>query len=383
MAKRICFFVLQLVLVLYSQILQSQSHHKKITLKDSIDGAIDLSDYIIYANGFLVVPTLITEPALGGVGGALVPVFLKKHAPIIDENGKKRRINPDMTGALAMYTANKSWLAGGFRVGTFIKPRINYKIMAAYGHLNLSFYETLPFKGDQEFKFNFKSASVYVQALKEFRNFKWSAGPQYLFLNSDITLPNDNLPNFVTEKDLKSSVSQLGGAIQFDGRDNVFTPDKGVRFQSDFFWSNSAIGSDYSYWRLNYSLIGYYPITKKIIAGIRFEGAQVLNDPPFYLKPSINLRGVPAGRYQGNATLVTEAEFRFDVYKRWSVMLYGGVGDAFDEWDNTFNKSITYNYGSGFRYLIARKFKLRMGMDIAKGPEQWAYYVVFGSNWMR
>jgi len=26
---------------------------------------------------------------------------------------------------------------------------------------------------------------------------------------------------------------------------------------------------------------------------------------------------------------------------------------------------------------------LRMGIDIAKGPDTWAYYIVFGSNWMK
>jgi hypothetical protein len=24
-----------------------------------------------------------------------------------------------------------------------------------------------------------------------------------------------------------------------------------------------------------------------------------------------------------------------------------------------------------------------VGIDIAKGPEKWAYYIVFGSNWLK
>ena len=39
--------------------------------------------------------------------------------------------------------------------------------------------------------------------------------------------------------------------------------------------------------------------------------------------------------------------------------------------------------GVGFRYLIARLFKLRMGVDIARGPDQFAYYIVFGHYWDR
>lgn len=375
------FFLINALFILSFTTMMAQKPH--ISVKDSLDGAFDLSDYIIYAHGFLVVPTLITEPALGGIGGAIVPVFLKKHAPVIDENGKKRFINPDITGAIGMYTGNKSWMVGAFRSSTLIKPRILYRVMAGYGDMNLSFYENLPSGKDLEFKLNFKSTVFYTQWLKQFRNPKWSAGPQYLFLNSNIDLPDVNLPSFIKPKDIKSTVSQLGGALQFDGRDNIFTPDKGIRLQSDFFWSDDAIGSDYDAWRVNLSAIGYYPIAKKLIGGLRLEGEQSFGKPPFYLLPGINLRGIPAARYQGKTSIVTEAELRWDVYRRWSLMGYGGLASAFDDWDKAFAKPVVYSYGTGFRYLLARKFKLRMGVDVAKGPEEWAYYVVFGSNWMR
>ncbi|HEU0125725.1 hypothetical protein [Flavobacterium sp.] len=369
--------------VLTFNIVSAQKYH--ISVKDSLDGAFDLSDYIIYAHGFIVVPTIITEPALGNIGGALVPIFLKKHAPVVNENGKKRFINPDITGGIGMYTGNKSWMAGAFRSSTLIKPRILYRVAAGYGDVNLSFYENnLPNLPDQEFKLNFRSTIFYTQWLKQFRNAKWSAGPQYLFLNSKINLPDFNLPPpFVKPGDIKSTVSQLGGAIQFDGRDNIFTPDKGIRIQSDFFWSDNAIGSDYDAWRVNLSAIGYYPLAKTLIGGLRVEGEQAFGSPPFYLRPGINLRGIPAARYQGKTSIVTEAELRWDVYKRWSVMGFGGLASAFNDWDKAFAKPVVYSYGTGFRYLMARKFKLRMGVDIARGNEDWAYYIVFGSNWMR
>lgn len=365
------------------QAINAQKKH--ISVKDSLDGAFDLSDYIIYAHGFIVVPTVITEPALGGIGGAIVPVFLKKHAPVVDENGKKRFINPDITGGIGMYTGNKSWMVGAFRSGTLIKPKILYRVMAGYGDMNLSFYaNNRPNLPDQEFKLNFKSTIFYTQWLKQFNNPKWSAGPQYLFLNSKINLPDVNLPPpFVQPKDIKSTISQLGAAIQFDGRDNIFTPDKGIRLQSDFFWSDNILGSDYDAWRVNLSAIGFYPLTKKLIGGLRIEGEQAFGNPPFYLLPGINLRGVPAARYQGKTSIVTEAELRWDFYRRWSIMGYGGLASAFNDWDQAFEKPVVYSYGTGFRYLLARKFKLRMGVDVAKGPEDWAYYIVFGSNWLR
>lgn len=283
-----------------------------------------------------------------------------------------------------MYTGNKSWVAGAFRAGSFIKSKIMYRVGAGYGNVNMSFYENLPNGNDKEIDLNFESFVFYTRVMKQFRNAKWSAGPQYLLLDSKINFPDlNNLPSFANLSDVKSTVSQLGGAIQFDGRDNIFTPDKGVRLQADFFWSDKAIGSDYQSWRVNLSAIGYYPLTKKLIGGLRLEGEQAFGSPPFYLRPGINLRGVPAARYQGKASIVTEGELRWDLYKRWSLMGYGGLASAFNDWDKAFSKPVVYSYGSGFRYLLARKFKLRMGVDVAKGPEDWAYYVVFGSNWLR
>ncbi|WP_286972128.1 BamA/TamA family outer membrane protein [Flavobacterium sp. UBA4854] len=370
-------------IILSFNVLSAQKH--QVVFKDSLDGAFDLSDFLIYANGFLVVPTIVTEPALGGFGGAVAPVFLKKRPPVIEEDGTKRLVNPDITGGLGMYTANKSWMAGAFRSATLVKSKILYRGFAAYGDMNLSFYaNNLPNHNDEEFKLNFKSTIFYTQWLKQFKNAKWSAGPQYLFLNSKINLPDFNLPPpFVDPKDIKSTISQLGLALQFDGRDNIFTPDKGVRIQSDFFWSDKAIGSDYQAWRINLSAIGYYPLAKTLIGGLRIEGEQALGSPPFYLQPGINMRGIPAARYMGKTSIVSELEFRWDLYRRWSLMGYGGLASAFNDWDQAFAKPVVYSYGSGFRYLIARKFKLRMGIDVAKGPEDWAYYIVFGSNWMR
>jgi len=37
--------------------------------------------------------------------------------------------------------------------------------------------------------------------------------------------------------------------------------------------------------------------------------------------------------------------------------------------------------GVGFRYLVARLLGLQVGLDVAKGPEEWATCVVFGSSW--
>lgn len=64
-------------------------------------------------------------------------------------------------------------------------------------------------------------------------------------------------------------------------------------------------------------------------------------------------------------------------------MAFSGTGKAFDEWNEFGDSKWITSFGTGFRYLLARKFGLRVGIDLAKGPDTWAYYIVFGSNWRK
>ncbi len=369
-------------------VLFAQEHTKPST-KDSLDGAFDLSDYIIEANGFVPVPIIITEPAFGGFGGGFVPVFIKKQPPYLDSVRGQLKVTPvapNITGGMAFYTVNNSWMLGGFRSGTLVKARIKYLIGGGYGDINMSYYRTVGELGDKEFKFNIKTPTVLLQAIKRIGYSNWYAGAKYLFLKTNVKYVGDSValpPTWVKQNEYSSVVSQLGAVIELDNRDNVFTPDRGMKVHFDGIRSDDAIGSDYDYWRMNYYMYAYTPISKKLIGGLRVDGQQTFQSPPFFMYPYIDMRGIPSNRYSGKADILTEAEFRWDFYKRWSIMFYGGGGKAFNEWSDFGSAEWAYAYGTGFRYLVARKFKLRMGIDIARGPEDFAYYIVFGSKWLK
>jgi hypothetical protein len=364
------------------------AQNKKPSLRDSLDGAFDLSDYVIEAHGFVPVPIIITEPALGGFGVGFVPVFIKKRPPYIDSvKGQVRYtpVAPDITGALVLYTVNNSWLTAAFRQGTLIKSRIKYRIGGGYGNINMGYYRTVPQVGEKKFDFNIKTYVGFVQATKRLGFSNWYAGLKYLFLKTNLKYVGDSLfsPAFVKPQEYSSIVSQLGVVVELDNRDNIFTPDTGVKVHVDGERSDDIFGSDYDYWRINYYMYAYKQLSEKLVGGWRLDGQQAFGNPPFFMLPYVDMRGIPANRYQGNADILTEAEFRWDFIRRWSIMFYGGTGKAFDEWSEFGSAEWVYSYGTGFRYLIARKFKLRMGVDVARGPEQFAYYIVFGSNWFK
>ena len=358
-----------------------------VSLKDSLDGKLDLSDYIIEANGFIPVPYIITEPAFGGFGGALAPIFIKKRPPYIDTiNGRvqKTPVAPDITGGLGLYTVNNTWGLMGFRSGTFIKSRIKYLAGGGYFHLNLAFYKTIPQLGEKELQFTINTIPAILQAIKRIGHSGWYAGFRYIFLKTDISYNGDEQFRSLTDSiDFDRLISQLGVVIELDKRDNVFTPDKGLKLHFDAGRSDDAIGSDFDFWKLNYYNYFYWPVLNQTFLGLRIDAKQSFGDVPFYALPFIEMRGIPVARYQGKANLLSEIEIRQDIKRRWSLVGFGGTGKAFDYWDQFNDVDWVFSYGAGFRYLLARKFKLRVGIDLAHGAGAWAYYIVFGSNWLK
>jgi hypothetical protein len=372
-----CFIPLQLL---------AQENKGKVSFTDNLDGYLDLSDFIINQHGFVPVPIIITEPALGGFGGGIVPVFIKKNPPV-EKDGKFYPVPPDIAAAGGMYTANESWMAFGGIFGSIKKYNLKYKAAGGYADVNMSYYHHFPALGeDKEFKFNMKGAPLYVYLGKQFADPRFQAGLDYMFIKGQLKLTNSPsvMPNNWADH-YDTQVAKVGVSASFDSRDNVFTPNKGVKTALYFDVNNEVLGSDYNYQHIEYAFYWYQPVTERWISGFRFDFQQIIGDAPFFIKPYIDMRGVPTMRYQGNTTALIELEERFDFgkTKRWSAVVFGGAGKGFESMDDFDDAEWAWGYGAGARYLLARKLNLRMGVDVAMGPEGPAYYIIFGSGWMR
>jgi len=354
---------------------------KEIIFKDTLDGKFDFSSFLIDSKGFIPIPIIITEPALGNFGGVLALAFLTpKELPA----GMKYAA-PDITAGLGMYTANKSWAAGGGRIGSFPKRGIKYRAFAGYAGLNLSFYRTPSMaEGEKEYKFNIEALPVLLSFSKSLGKVDVYLGGQYSFVKTKVDpLFTDELPDGITSEDLDATTGSLGIFGDWDRRDNFFTANKGTIFHLLYTVDDQWTGSDYSFQRLNGFINWFLPIKQNWISGLRIDVQHVFDDPPFYLLPSLSMRGVPLARYQGATTAIIETEQRFDFNLRWSMVAFGGLGKAVTRDQDFGDADTVYNFGTGFRYLIARAFGLRTGIDIAKGPDHFAWYIVFGHNWNR
>jgi len=336
---------------------------------DPTDGAFDASAWLASRTGFVPLVVPITEPAVGyGAAGGLV-YFHPRDRPPAAEGGRFEP--PSLSVAMVFGTNNGSWGAGGGHMGIWRSDSIRYLGAVAYADMNLDFYGVAGLPR----RFEMKPVPVVQELVFRVGDGHLYAGGRWVFSHTDVRFAGGR-PDAVLGSEATSVVSGLGAVLTWDGRDTIFTPSAGVRAEVSWLWYDPAIGSDYRYWKLQAYELGYFPVSRTVTLGLRVDAQLSGGDVPFYALPYVRLRGIPALRYQGSSALVAEAELRWELVARWSTVLFAGAGAVDSPRDET-----AWSVGGGFRYLLAREFGLRAGVDLARGPEEWAVYLVFGNAW--
>jgi len=354
---------------------------KKVTFKDTLDHNLDFSDYLINMHGFVPWPVIISEPALGSFGIAMALVFV---SPKKSAKGADQFRFPDITGVAGMYTVNNTWGGGAMRQGSVPKIGLRYTVGFGYVDAKMDFYRESKYFGEIKYKFNLKPIVLAVDLSENLWKNKLFAGIRYEFARMRIAYDTPNIPDSIYDKNtFDKNIGNLGIYAEWDSRNTLFTPDKGVRFKASAGLGRSWTGSSFDFERYEaFTNIFIQPV-KPWVCGLRVDFQAVGGTIPFYYYPYIDMRGIAMMRYQGQQVLVIETEQRFDITRRWSVLGFVGTGKTFSNQRFMEDKNWHWAGGAGFRYLLARLFRMRMGVDIAAGPDQFAYYIVLGHYWNR
>jgi hypothetical protein len=360
---------------------------------DPQDGMFDVSHWLAERKGFFPIPIIITEPAVGvGLGAGLL--FL--HDPLagktaegetfdpqnIDQKG--RIIPPSVSGLFGAYTENDSWFVGGAHMGVWKNDRVRYTGALAQASLNLKFFGLDGGNGPSSDGLRFNIAStIFLQEIKfRLKNSDFFAGINYLLLDSRIEFDiSSSLPVEIPSTRFDNTTASVSLLLYYDSRDTLFTPGSGLSAGVKASFFREAFGSDNEFERYKVYAKYFTPLTEKLVLGLRGDYETLEGDAAFYEYPFIQLRGIPIMRYQGETISVGEVEFRWNFVTRWSLILFGGIGNAESvDFVNTADDTV-YTKGVGFRYFVARRFGAHAGIDIAEGPEDTAFYLTFGQAW--
>jgi outer membrane protein assembly factor BamA len=344
------------------------------------DGWLDVSGFLDETYGFVPIVMPITEPAVGyGAAGGLA--FIDK--PQGEAQAGFGR--PNITAVGGLGTENGTWGVVGADVRHWLDDRLQTQVGFAYASVNLKFYgigEDAVLQA-HPLSYNLEPLGGLVQAKYRLGQSRFWVGLSYAIANTQVgfdapdTTPG--LPSFQGD----SRVGGLTPSFTYDSRDNMFTPTRGNYAEVSLGAFSQALGGDSEFQRVKLMLMQFVPLHQKLTLGVRGTSTFSFGGVPFYLRPFVSLRGVQAMRYQGDNAADVEAELRWQFWKRFSLVGFGGGGVAWNDFER-FDRTLTVvTGGTGFRYELARKYGLHMGMDVAFGPDNPVFYVQFGSAWIR
>jgi len=375
--------------------------------KDPDDRRFDASNFLAdNAYGFLPLPIIITDPAVDG-GLGLAGLFFhesdEQKEKRLDalrnaEDGARFLLTPSVSIAAAAVTGNESWFVGGGHMGFFKEGRIRYMGGGGYGDVNLDFFGSGNIELTRPIELNTQAAAVINSLKFKMGESKFFIGPVQRFVSARIKpnslgdLAGDILPPALQEKwqELVRGLltqdvvmSALGVNIEFDSRDNFFSPHAGYRYEIEHLWYRDFLGSDIEYQLTSFSGLNYWNLTDSFRLALRVGAEYADTDgllPPF-ATPGIELRGLPSLRYQGNYVAIAETEVTWQIDSRWSVLGFAGTGRAANSIADLKDSPSRVTQGAGFRYLIAKRYGFEMGLDVARGPEDTVFYVQGGTAW--
>jgi len=357
-----------------------ESDRREQRFFDPDDGWLDISGFLDSAHGFVPLVAPITEPAVGyGAAGALV--FVDRRAPSPD--GRPTRPNIAVLGAARTQNGTQGLAAA--HLGTWREGRLRTLVGVADADVNLDFFglggERLP--QNLEIGYTIAARGGVAGANLRLGDTPLWFGLQYARARTNVTPQRaDSVPPALPTPDLDLELAAVTPSVTLDARDNFFTPTRGWYIDLSVPVFRESLGSDRDFEKAALTVIWYTPLSRSLYFSAR-GGARTSSDgTPFFLRPFVSLRGVPAMRYQGEQAGEAELELRWQMHPRFSLVGFGGIGQARSTAGNPERDQVSAA-GAGFRYLIAREHGLHMGVDLARGPDGWAVYVVFGSAWLR
>lgn len=187
----------------------------------------------------------------------------------------------------------------------------------------------------------------------------------------------------VPETLLRPDLHDAGMAAEFvfEGRDNSTMPTRGRLLVLKLGRHDEALGGNFGYWNATLKFLSFHPLHERFVLGLRLQSAAVDGSPPFFGYPWVTLRGVPAMRYQGKWVGAVELEGRFLVAERWSLLAFGGEGFTANDLV-FFDEDVRIdNLGAGVRWRIFNAQDVWVGVDFARGPEQWNWYLQVNQAW--
>ena len=281
-----------------------------------------------------------------------------------------------MAGAMVGYTTNGTWYWALYTKLYFDED--NYRTTLAYGDasVNFQYFDELY---DAFIDFNTLHDFFLVEQQRRIYR-RWYLGLRYR--NQKAQTKYEIEGN--TGDPAKQNMNNLGIVVSHDSRDFIYNPHRGDYLNFKTAHYRDGLGSDYNFDQYELDLTKFFFISDhKVVAG-RIAAFVARGDVPFegqYVVGREDIRGYTNGKHRGEQVYDVQAEYRWNFYKRWGMVAFGGVATAVDSPKEISWSGLLPGIGAGGRFMAIPSEKINVGIDVAFGKEDWGLYFRIGEVW--
>jgi outer membrane protein assembly factor BamA len=289
-------------------------------------------------------------------------------------------VSPEsMTALFGFYAENRTWGAGAYQKLHIDEDRWRVEFGGIYAEINFQTYASLPSWIGGGFFVDYTSEMTYL--LAKGARLTWKRlylGLDYRYMRSR-TIFETGIP-IDTELEPRT-FSGLGIVATWDSRDNIFYPLKGYHVDFTTLWNRDWLGSDQDYDIYEYEASGYREYRKGHVLAARLHSRMATGDVPFEDQSVffyIDLRGYTDGRYRADQRHTAQAEYRWNFWRRFFAVGFGGFGWSVDELSGITWDGILPSAGIGLRWRMISDPPVSIGVDYAWGKDDSAFYFRIG-----
>ncbi|MCK5846105.1 MAG: BamA/TamA family outer membrane protein [Bacteroidales bacterium] len=318
---------------------------------------------------------------------------------------KKDTISPvSMIGTMGSYFQNKTLFAGIFNKSYFAEDTWRTMTAAFYGNINFQTYinfieilnnnkdylpeippipqpiiDSLNLDESKIVDYNMKVAMVYF-------NIKRAVVP-HLYIGAQASYTK-TVTEFASQELLTQTeyLFGFGLASEYDNRDFVMNPTNGINIKLNTNSFLESLGSSSEYHKIDFTLNKYFHLSDKAIIMGRLYGITSFGNVPFSGQNVVgrdDMRGYSKGEHRANIVYNMQTEYRWNFYNKWGMVAFGGIGMAFDDFNGKNYSGILPSIGAGIRYKAIESRNINIGIDIAKGINDWGLYFRVGEAFTR
>ncbi len=325
--------------------------------------------------GFVILPVLfyMPETKLGGGVGGLITYRPASSAPTE---------RPSSLYFYAVYTQLKQFSTQWEPEFYFQKEKYLVRSKIVFEKYPDKFWGIGPDTPD-EAEENFTPRTFSVEASfqqKILTEQKLYAGLQYLFETYKIlkTDPEGELVQGPWLGRSGATSSGLGFILNWDTRDNIFTPRRGNYWQLLMNFYRKFLGGDFNFTTLKLDLRKFFPVTATHVLAVQALFQSAAGDVPFKSYPKLGgdsiMRGYYSGRYRDRYLTAFQGEYRLPVWWRFGLVGFAGLGNVADKIGNFDLGKFKYSVGLGIRFLIVPKEGTNLRLDFAWGKGTSGFY---------